>query len=90
MTGTGVATGTNSSTVDDDGGSGTGGDDSSLIDCNGDIISTVVIGGQEWATVNACNTTYADGTPIAQIIDNLSWGALVTGAWCYVDNDDPA
>ena len=58
-----------------------------LVDCNGDVIPTIIYGTQEWTLKNSCNATYRDGTPIPEVTDNAEWENLTTGAWCYYNND---
>ena len=58
-----------------------------LVDCNGDVIPTLIYGTQEWTVKNTCNATYRDGTPIPEVTDNAEWENLTTGAWCYYNND---
>ena len=58
--------------------------------CAGEKIRTKVYGTQEWTLENACNTTYRDGTTIPQVIDDSEWANLTTGAWSYIDNNDPS
>ncbi len=49
--------------------------------------SGLIIGQQDWATINLNVTTYRDGTPIPQVTDPTQWANLTTGAWCYYNND---
>ncbi len=44
------------------------------------------LGPQFWTTIDACHTTYSDGTIIPQV-QGSEWANLTTGAWCYYDND---
>ncbi len=48
---------------------------------------TVVIGTQTWTTKNLDVATYSDGTPIPQVTEPTAWANLITGAWCYYNND---
>jgi len=59
----------------------------SLVNCDGNPIQSIVYGTQEWTVENACHITYRDGTPIPEVTDYQEWTSLVTGAWCYYDND---
>ena len=58
-----------------------------LVNCDGNPVSTIVYGTQEWTVENACHITYMDGTPIPQVSDDTEWFYLDTGAWCYYNND---
>ena len=61
-------------------------------DCNGsDLEETANIeyGGKYWTIINANHDTYRDGTQIPQVINNAEWSNLTTGAWRYVDPNDP-
>ncbi len=58
-----------------------------LINCDDNLVPTVVYGTQEWSVENACNITYRDGTPIPQVTDDDEWVSLTTGAWSYYNND---
>lgn len=44
-------------------------------------------GTQIWSSANLDVTTYRDGTPIPQVTDPTQWANLITGAWCYYNND---
>ena len=58
---------------------------SELLNCDGNLVPTIVYGTQEWTVENACHTIYRDGTYIPQV-SQLNPN-LRTGAWCYYDND---
>jgi uncharacterized protein (TIGR02145 family) len=58
-----------------------------LLDYDGNVYSTVVIGTQEWIVENLRTTHYADGTDVPLITDDVLWPADVTGAYCWYDND---
>ena len=45
-----------------------------LINCDDNLVPTVVYGTQEWSVENACNITYRDGTPIPQVTDDCMNG----------------
>ncbi len=61
---------------------------SSLIDQQGNIYRTIVIGSQEWMAENLKTTIYRNGDAIANVIDNNQWTNLTSGAWCYYNNDN--
>ena len=58
-----------------------------LVNCDGNLVPTIVYGTQEWTVENACQTTYRDGTPIPEVTDQEEWRNLTTGAWAYYNND---
>ena len=41
--------------------------ETSLVNCDGNPVPTIVYGSQEWTVENACNVTYRVGTPIPQV-----------------------
>ena len=47
----------------------------------------IKIGNQTWTTKNLDVTTYCNGDAIPQVQDKKAWANLITGAWCYYDND---
>jgi uncharacterized protein (TIGR02145 family) len=58
-----------------------------VTDINGNNYATIVLGnGQEWMAENLRVTTYANGDPIPNVMDNLAWGQITTGAWAYYNN----
>jgi uncharacterized protein (TIGR02145 family) len=61
--------------------------ETSLVNCDGNPVPTIVYGTQEWTVENACLTTYRDGTPIPEVTDDIEWQYLTTGAWRYYNND---
>ena len=50
-------------------------------------IETVIIDSQEWAIKNINVLTYRNGDIIPEVKDPKEWSKLITGAWCYYDND---
>jgi uncharacterized protein (TIGR02145 family) len=58
-----------------------------LIDLDGNIYTTIIVGTQEWIVENLRTTHYSDGTLIPEITDNADWIADVTGAMCWHNND---
>ena len=61
--------------------------DGTATDQDGNTFEWINYGTQDWAIENAEVVTYRDGTPIPQVTDPNEWSRLMTGAWCYVDND---
>ena len=58
-----------------------------VVDKDGNIYRTVIIGNQEWIVENLKVTTYADDSPIANLTVNVDWTGDTTGAYCYYNND---
>ena len=48
---------------------------------------TITIGNQVWTSKNLDVETYRNGDVIPQVQDQNAWNNLITGAWCYYDND---
>lgn len=59
-----------------------------LLDIDGNLYHTVVIGTQEWTVENLRVTHYNDGVPIPNVIDGTDWANLSTGAYCAYNNDE--
>jgi uncharacterized protein (TIGR02145 family) len=59
-------------------------------DQEGNAITSVIIGTQEWMSENLSVTSYRDGTPIPKVTDSNEWASLTTGAWCWYNNDSAA
>jgi uncharacterized protein (TIGR02145 family) len=51
------------------------------------FLPTIVIGTQQWTTLNLDVVTYRNGDIIPQVTDETAWNNLTTGAWCYYNND---
>ncbi len=62
--------------------------DSVVIDVDGNIYNTIVIGRQVWMAENLKVTHYADGTPIPLVESSSEWSALTETdkAYCWHDN----
>jgi len=54
---------------------------------DGNSYTYLTYGDQVWTVENAEMVTYRDGTPIPEVTDQTEWSNLITGAWCYNDND---
>ncbi len=68
-------------------GSGTkSGKSGNVSDIDGNVYSTVAIGGQTWMTENLRTTKYNDGTAIPNVTDQ-AWSELKTGAYSWYEND---
>ncbi|MFZ4402306.1 MAG: fibrobacter succinogenes major paralogous domain-containing protein [Bacteroidales bacterium] len=57
-----------------------------ITDINGNLYHTVTIGTQVWLKENLKVTKYRNGESIIKVND-ITWGNLTTGAYCYIDND---
>ncbi len=53
-----------------------------LIDQEGNIYKTVIIGTQIWMAENLRTTIYRNGDPIANATSNAEWAVLNNGAFC--------
>lgn len=58
-------------------------------DNTGNYYNGVKIGTQVWITENLRDEFYNDGTPIVNIIDDPTWLADTTGAYCSYNNNPP-
>jgi uncharacterized protein (TIGR02145 family) len=59
-----------------------------VIDSDGNIYSTVVIGDQIWIAQNLKTTRLSDGTNIPMVADNVAWYSLTTPGYCWYRNDE--
>ena len=59
---------------------------STIIDADGNVYTSVTIGTQEWMSENLRTSKYSDGTPIPNVTGSTAWISLSTGAWCNYDN----
>ena len=51
------------------------------------ICPDVQICNQVWMGCNLDVETYRNGDPIPEVQDSMQWVNLITGAWCYYNND---
>ncbi len=58
-----------------------------VTDIDGNIYHKVTIGTQTWLVENLKTTKYRNGDPIENVIENAAWSKLVTGAYCWFNND---
>lgn len=58
-----------------------------LTDINEPAVIEITIGTQVWMKRNWTGTRYRNGDRIPQVTDPAQWGALITGAWCWYNND---
>ena len=59
----------------------------SLSASSADALPTIEIGTQKWMSKNLDVAFYRNGDVIPQVTDPTAWAALLTGAWCYYNND---
>ncbi len=59
----------------------------SVMDIDGNVYRTVVIGDQVWMAENLRVTHYRNGDPIPNVTSNNSWTDLTWGAYCYYENN---
>jgi len=57
-----------------------------LIDQQGNVYKTILIGSQTWMAENLRTTTYRNGEKIPEVTDNNMWNNLNTGAYCNYNN----
>lgn len=58
-----------------------------VTDYDGNVYNTVPIGTQVWLKENLKVTHYRNGDSIPEVRDSLEWVNLITGAWCYFNNN---
>lgn len=63
-------------------------DPNAIMDIDGNIYTSVIIGDQEWMVENLKVTHYRDGNAIAKIVDATEWFNSTAGAYCSYNNDD--
>jgi uncharacterized protein (TIGR02145 family) len=57
-----------------------------VIDIDGNINNTVIIGTQCWMRENLKVTRYRNGDLISNVTDDTTWSNLITGAYCDYNN----
>ena len=58
-----------------------------VLDREGHLYQTVIIGDQEWMAENLVTAYYSNGDPIPNVPDALEWSQLqFNGAWCDYNN----
>lgn len=60
---------------------------SKVIDIDGNVYKTIIIGTQEWMAENLKTTRLNDGTQISTSKDNEEWKRMSIPAYCYYEND---
>lgn len=59
-----------------------------VTDIDGHVYPTVKAGNQWWMAENLRVTRYTNGDTIPEVLDDLEWAHLKTGARCSYDNDE--
>lgn len=58
-----------------------------VTDIDGNVYHTITIGKYEWMAENLKTTTYNNGTKIPNITGSIDWTKLISGAYCWYNND---
>jgi len=58
-----------------------------VMDIEGNIYTTVIIGSQEWMAENLRVTQYRNGNSIPNVVEVSEWSLLNSGGYCYLNND---
>jgi uncharacterized protein (TIGR02145 family) len=58
-----------------------------MTDQEGNTYATIVIGAQEWMAENLRTSIYRNGDPIPNVVEDLDWNSLTSGAWAHYNND---
>jgi uncharacterized protein (TIGR02145 family) len=59
-----------------------------VTDNDGNVYRTVLIGKYMWMAENLKTTSYNNGIKIPNITDSIAWRGLVTGAYCWYQNNE--
>ena len=59
----------------------------SMTDQEGNNYRTLKIGDQTWMAENLRTKHYRDGSGIPNVTEPVTWAGLITGGYCYYDND---
>ncbi len=59
-----------------------------VIDIDGNVYSTIMVGDQEWMAENLKVTRYRNGDPLIDVPDEEQWNWMYNGAYCSNENDD--
>ena len=58
-----------------------------VVDVDGNVYTSIIIGNQEWMVENLKTTKFNDGTPIPNITDDLEWTLIDSPGFCWFDNN---
>ena len=58
-----------------------------MTDIDGNEYKTITIGTQTWMAENLKTTRYRNGDSIPNVTNDIEWGNLQTGAYCWNNND---
>jgi len=61
-----------------------------VTDIDGNFYPSVIINGREYMSENLKTANYNDGSALAKIYDGAIWSSLLTGAYCWSENDSLA
>ena len=59
-----------------------------IVDADGNVYNSVIIGTQVWMVENLKTTKYNDFTTISLVTDNTTWKNLITPGYCWYGNDE--
>ena len=59
-----------------------------VIDMDGNVYPTIIIGSQEWMAENLRVTHYRNGDAIAHFTSNIAWHLPGGGAYCWYNNNE--
>ncbi len=59
-----------------------------IVDGDGNVYTTVVIGTQTWLKENLKTTKYNDGNAIPNVTNNATWTTTTTPAYAWYNNDE--
>jgi len=62
-------------------------DSLTITDIDGNVYHTVTIGTQVWLKENLKVTKFSNGDLIPNVSDNAAWSALMTGGYCWYNNE---
>lgn len=57
-----------------------------VVDVDGNVYTSIIIGNQEWMVENLKTTKFNDGIPIPNITDDLEWTLIDSPGFCWFDN----
>jgi uncharacterized protein (TIGR02145 family) len=60
----------------------------SIVDVDGNLYNTVIIGSQVWLKENLMTKKLNDNTVISNITDNVEWSTLTTPGYCFYTNNE--